>query len=154
MVVVYTFNPRIQCQRHANLSLRPTSPTEQVPKHPKTHRKTLSGRWWKQNKKGKNQNTAVPLTIRYHPPKSCLFFCGKIIRMHYYTHLTAYQSYRNTELYILELLILPPNSWKYTGVKACLNYTFLIFTLLFMCVHDCLSPVCKCPVWSDDQSCR
>lgn len=134
VVVVYTFNPCIQCQRHMNLSLRPTSPTEQVPKHPKTHRKTLSwgGREIK-TKKGKNQNPAVPLTIRHHPPKSCLFFCGKIIRMHYYAHLTAYQSYINTELYILELLILPPKSWEYTGVKACLNYTFLIFTLLFMC---------------------
>lgn len=85
-------------------------------------------------KKGKNQNLAVPLTIRYHPPKSCLFFCGKIIRMHYYTHLTAYQSYINTELYILELLILPPKSWKYTGVKACLNYTFFD---LYIVIHVC-----------------
>ena len=158
VVVVYTFNPNsIQCQRHANLSLRPTSPTKQVPKQPKTHRKTLS---WRgagggiQTKREKSETSSPMLTIRYHPPKSRLFFCCKIIHMHYYAHLTPYQSYINTELYILELLILPPKSWEYTGVKPWLNCTFLVFTLLFMCVRDCLSPVCKCPVRSEDQSCR
>lgn len=54
-----------------------------------------------QNQKGKKSETSSPmLTISYHPPKSHLFFCCKIIRMHYYAHLTPYQSYINTELYI------------------------------------------------------
>lgn len=100
----------------ANLAYKASS---QTPKDTQEN-PVLKGERGKESKpKGKKSETSSPmLTISYHPPKSRLFFCYKIIRMHYYAHLTPYQSYINTELYILELLTLPPKSWEYTGVKA------------------------------------